>query len=235
MQQVHCCRVSQAMECDVLLLQRSTDFAGGGQMLFQKALYRVRTQSSTADTREDDTVVGGACFIEPCFKNSGDGFAERDGALLSPLAEDFDMSARAECYVLTFQAGHFGQAQACLQGCQQERVIPATAPGALVRRVQKCVDLRARHEVDQLAVKAFSRHGQDALDLSTMGRHLIGGEAEERPNGGETKIAGARGNAPRVLKFVQKPRDERSIDYFECQVIRRCVQPFLGKSQQKPE
>src|SRR6266568_1940840 len=134
MQQVHCCRVSQAMECDVLLLQRGTDFAGGGQMLSQKALYRVRTQSSAADAREDDTaVVGGAGFIEPCFKNCSDRFGKRNGALLSPLAEDLDMSACAECYVLAFQAGHFGQAQACLQGCQQECVIPATAPDALLR------------------------------------------------------------------------------------------------------
>src|SRR3984957_11452715 len=188
------------MERDVLRLQRGTDFAGGGQMLFQEVLHRVRTQSSASDAREDDIVVGGACFIEPCFKNSSNGFAERNSALFSPLTKDLDMSARAECYVLTFQAGHFGQAQACLQGCQQERVIPSTAPGALVWRLQECVDLRARHEVDQLAVKAFGRHGEDALDLSTMGRHLIGGEAEERPNGGETEIASARGNAPRLLK-----------------------------------
>lgn len=157
--------------------------------------------------------------FEPCFKNSGDGFAQRNGTLLSPLAEDFDMSARAEGYVLTFRAGHYGQAQACLQGCQQERVVPAAAPGALVRHIEKCVDFRARHEVDQLAVKALVRHGEDALDLSTMGRHLIGGEAEERPDGGETEIAGARGNATRLLKFVQKRRDERGIDHFEWQAI----------------
>jgi hypothetical protein len=57
--------------------------------------------------------------------------------------------------ILTFQAGHFGQAQACLHSRQQQRVIPSAIPGALIRRIQKCVDFRARDEVDQLAVKAL--------------------------------------------------------------------------------
>src|SRR5216684_5364742 len=235
MQQVHCRGVAQAMECDVLLPQRGTDFAGGGQMLFQKAVYGVRTQSSAAHAWKNDAVLGGACFIEPCFENCSDWFAKRNGALLSSLAEDYDMSARADRNILTFQAGHFGQAQACLQGCQQQGVIPSAIPGAPVRRIQKYVDLRARHEVDQPAVKAFGRHGENALDLSAMGRHLIGGEAEERPNGGEAKIARARGNAPRLLKFVQKRGDERGIDRFECQAIRRRAQLLLREAQQKSE
>lgn len=83
------------------------------------------------------------------------------------------MSARTECNILTFQAGHFGQAQACLQGRQQQGVIPSALPGASVRRIQKCVDLRARHEVDQPAVKAFGWHGEDALDLSAMRRQAL--------------------------------------------------------------
>jgi hypothetical protein len=75
-------------------------------------------------------------------------------------------------------------------------VIRSAIAGALIRRIQKCVDFRARYEVDQLAVKVFGRHGEDALDLSAMGRQLIGGKAEERSNRGEAKIAGACGDTP---------------------------------------
>src|SRR6266496_4362430 len=101
MQQVHCRRVAQAMERNVLFLQRGADFAGGGQMLFQKALYGIRAQSPAAHAWKDDAVLGGARFIEPSFEDCGDRFAERNGALLSPFAEDFDMSARAERNILT--------------------------------------------------------------------------------------------------------------------------------------
>jgi hypothetical protein len=108
------------------------------------------------------------------------------------------MSARAERNIATVQAGHFGQAQSCLQGHQQQRVIPPAFPGAFVWRIQERIDLRARHEVDQPAVEAFGRHGEDALDLSAMGRHLIGGEAEERPNGGEALLSEAQQKPERV-------------------------------------
>src|SRR6516164_11551548 len=107
-------------------------------MFLQQASHRVRAQSSAARAWKDNAVGGLACFIEPCFEDFGDRFAKRNGALLSSLAEDFDVSACSEPNILASQAGHFGQAQACLQGRQQERVIPATAPGALVWCIQKC-------------------------------------------------------------------------------------------------
>lgn len=145
------------------------------------------------------------------------------------------MSARAKRDVVTLQAGHFGQAQACLQRRQQERVVAAAAPGALVRRLEEYVDLRARHEIDQLAVEPFSRHGEDTLNLRSMGRHLVGGEAEERSNSRQAKIAGASRDAARAFKIMQKRGDEGRVELFKSQAIRRRAQPLLCESQQQPE
>jgi hypothetical protein len=46
---------------------------------------------------------------------------------------------------------------------------------------------------------------------------------EKRPNGTEAKIVSTHGNVLRLLKFVQRRRDEWGIDHFECEAIRRCV------------
>ena len=68
-----------------------------------------------------------------------------------------------------------------------------------------------------------------------MGRHLIGGEAEERPDRGEAKVAGARADAPCLLDLGQERGDERGVDLLECQPIGGRAQPLLGKAQQQPE
>lgn len=83
--------------------------------------------------------------------NVGSRLANRDGALLAPLAEDFDVSARADRHILTLQARRLRQAETGLQGRQQQRVVPAADPGILVRCLQRGIDLGARQDVDQLA------------------------------------------------------------------------------------
>jgi len=68
-----------------------------------------------------------------------------------------------------------------------------------------------------------------------MGRHLVRGKVKERAYGGQSKIARARADAPRRFKLVQKGGDERRIDFFKCQVIRRDMQPLVRKAQQESE
>ena len=108
------------------------------------------TSSGGQVTREDHIVRGGVQLVEPGFEHIGEGLAKRDGALLAALAEDFDVSAGAERHVLTPKARRLRQAEARLQGRQQQRMIPAAGPSGLVRRREKRIDLGARQEVDQL-------------------------------------------------------------------------------------
>src|SRR5438105_3138369 len=103
------------------------------------------------------------------------------------------MGTRAERHMLALKARRLGEAKTCLQGYQQQDMVPPAYPGALVRRIQEGIDLRACQEVDQLAIEPLGRHGEDALYLGAVCRHFIGGEAEERPDCGEAQIAGSDG------------------------------------------
>lgn len=223
MQQVHGRCVPQAVECDVFLLERGADFAGRGQVLFQKASDGIGAQLPAAHAGEDNAVLVSARFIEPCFEDCGNRLAQWNGALLAPLAENFDMCARAERDILTSQADHLGQTQARLQSRQQQRVIPATVPGALVRCTQEAIDLGTRQEVDELAIEPLGRHCQDALYLGAVCRHFIGSEAEERSDSSEAQIAHMGGHAPRLLLLVKEGGDERRVELLEGQPVREGV------------
>ena len=234
-QQVHRRGVPQAVERDVFLLEGGAALAGDRDVLFQKTINTVGAQSSAADAREHELALVWIRFIEPCREYGGDRLAERDDALLAALAVDFDVGARAERHVLTLQACHFRQAHAGLQGRQQQRMVPAADAGGLVGSVQEGVDLGTCQEVDQLAVEPLGRHGQDALYLSAVRRHFIGGEAEERPDRSEAQVAGGGAHAPRFLQFVQEGGDERRVELLEGQPVGRRVQPPLSEAQQQPE
>lgn len=82
---------------------------------------------------------------------------------------------------------------------------------------------RVKEEVDQLAIEPFGRHREDALYLGAMGRHFIGGEAEERPDRGQTQIAGADGHAPLFLQFIQEGGDERRVKFLEGSLSGMCA------------
>ena len=114
-------------------------------------------------------------------------------------------------------------------------MIPASDPGCLVGCAQERIGLGTGQEVDQLAVMTFGRHGKDPLDLGAVGRHLIRGVSEERPDRGQAQIAGAHADAPCLLHLGKEGGDERRIDHLERQPVGRGVQPLLRKAQQHPE
>lgn len=63
---------------------------------------------------ENDIVPYGTYFVEPCSEDVDYRLAKRHGAPFASLAEDFDMSARAERHVLALKARHLREPEACL-------------------------------------------------------------------------------------------------------------------------
>ena len=84
-------------------------------------------------------------------------------------------------------------------------------------------------------VEAFLRDGEDALDEGAMCWLADGGEAKERADGSEPRIARACRIAPILLDVVQEGGDKGRVDVCEKQVGRRLAQALLGEAKEKPE
>jgi hypothetical protein len=117
----------------------------------------------------------------------------------------------------------------------QQGVVTPPERCPLVGRGKQCVDLGAIEEGNQVAIAAFLRDCQDTLDESAMLWLAQGGEAEERADGGEPRIARPCGVAPVVFEVVKEGRDEGCVYVCEEQVARRFAKAFFGEAEEKPE
>ncbi len=110
----------------------------------------------TAGAGREQRVGWHACpFAHPDLEH-GDGLSgEWRDSLLPALAESAQVSAGAELHVGAGQADHFGDAQAGLNGGEQQRVVAPAGPGRAVRACQERFDLPGVQERHGSSVAAF--------------------------------------------------------------------------------
>ena len=114
------------------------------------------TQPAAARVGEYRLIGHPRRLAQPRGKNGSRVLAQRRAALLAPLADDVHMRAGPELHVLAVKAGQFRQTQAGLDREQDQRVVAATGPGALVRRRQQRIDLGATQERHERAVNRLA-------------------------------------------------------------------------------
>src|ERR1035438_10188982 len=76
------------------------------------------------------------------------------------------------------------------------------------------------------------RYGQHTLDLSGMGRLLVGGIVEEGADCRQTQIAASGGNPAALFEIIQKSSDHWCINSFEIQTGRRLSMSKFGSNSQ---
>src|SRR6266540_2096836 len=149
-----------------------------------------------------------------------DAAGQRRAALLTTLAVAANVGAGAEGEVVDPQPGKFRQAQAGLDGEEEQRVVAATESGGRVWRCEERVDFGGGEEGDEVTVEALLRDGEDALDQSRVRWLAAGREAEERVDRREPRVACPDAVAALLLEVIEegalpmcfsaKPRSSRN-------------------------
>jgi hypothetical protein len=145
------------MRRDPLALEGGTAFSRGGDVLRRETLDGVRAQAAPAGTGEDRRVGFQGALTQPCLEDLRDIAAQGGAAEPSPLAVAADVGASAERHVLAAERGQLGDAQACLDGHEEESVVtPADPPGG-VWGVEEGRDLLLVEEFHDSTLEALAR------------------------------------------------------------------------------
>src|ERR1700674_1178490 len=94
--------------------------------------------------------------------------AQRRTSFLASLADHAHMRASTHVQILTLKAGQLRQAQPSLNCQQEQRMVAASGPPALIWHCQQRIDLLSIQERHECPREALSRDGQHALDLRRM-------------------------------------------------------------------
>ncbi len=154
-------------------------------MLGQKVVHAVRAQPAATRIGEQWLRWCQRRLAHPRGEDGPRVLAQRSTSLLAALADHTHVRAGANNQVLVLKAGQLRQAKPRLNGQQDQRVIPAPGPGALIRCGQQRINLRPTHERHECARETLGRYGQHSLDLRRSRRRLERGIAEERVNRGQ--------------------------------------------------
>src|SRR6266542_3136948 len=144
------------------------------------------------DAAEQEVGTDCATLGDPRAKHARRRAGQRRAALLTTLAVAANVGAGAEGEVVDPQPGKFRQAQAGLDGEEEQRVVAATESGCRVWRCEERVDFGGGEEGDEVTVEALLRDGEDALDQSRVRWLAAGREAEERGDRGRRRRAARR-------------------------------------------
>ena len=121
-----------------------------------------------------------------------------------------------------------------MDGHQEQRVIAAPEPRALIGRGEQRVDLGPGEKGDLAPRETLAGHGEHALDLRGMGGGLECGVSKERVDGGQPQIPAPHTQAVR-FELIQKRADQRGVHGLQTESRRRRVQPLVGKFQEQAE
>jgi hypothetical protein len=89
---------------------------------------------------------------------------ERRDPLFAALAVAAKVGAGAELHVFAGERGELADAQAGLDGDEEQRMVPPSHPGVAVGRREQRVDLVSGEERHELSVGALRRDGEHPLD-----------------------------------------------------------------------
>ena len=139
--------------------QRRAHLGGSSDVFSQEVFHPVGTQASSAGAGKHDRVSAVWNFAQPRFENGCSFFGKRCRTFLPPLAEHADMGARPQEYRHSAHAGQLGKAQSALNGDQENRVISASRPSALIGGCEQSFDFRSGQKGDLTARKSLAGNG----------------------------------------------------------------------------
>ena len=192
-------------------------------------------ERSAALVREDPVMGLAAALFQPRAEGGDRVPAQRDRALLAPLAVTADMSAVTKADIAAAQGDDLRAPHAGLQRHQQQAVVASPDPTGPIRCPQESLALRAVEEVDLSSGVAFGRYGQDPLYQGCMLRLVQGDIGEQRPDCRQAGIAGTDVVAALVLEMIEKVADEVGVEILERQVLWRLAEDLVGMIDKKPE
>ena len=172
------------MRADALGSQRDAGLGCRMNVFPYDVFNGIAAEPFTSDGREDGRIAIASAFLEPLLEGSGSVPPQRRAALLSSLALATDMRAGSQHDIATIEIDQFGDAQAGLQGEQQDRPIAAANPGRWIRCCKQRLHLGSIDEVNRSPHIALVRHGEDALAVQCMLRFAHRNVAAERTNRG---------------------------------------------------
>src|SRR2546427_366169 len=129
----------------------------------------ILAEASAAGAREDRRVERRWTLAQPRIEDLHDIAAQRRAAELSPLAVTTEVGARVERHVLPAKRGQLGDAQARLDGDEQDRAVASSDPCGGVGGVEKCLDLFVAEKLDDPALEAPARDREHALAVQRVG------------------------------------------------------------------
>ena len=186
---------------------------GSRQGVFSDDMFHgIATEPDASNCWEDWVVIRSCALLKPCFDCFDRVAAKRGTALLAPLAFATNMRARSEYHVAAIEIDQLRDAQARLQGEQQNRPISATDPRRLIGGGEQRLHLRPINEVHRPAHIALARHGEDALTVEHMLRLVHGHVAIERPDRGKARVPAAGAVTANLLDMGEEVADERGIE-----------------------
>ena len=112
-------------------------------------------------------------------------------------------------------------------------MVPAPAPGALIRGSEQSFHLGISQEPDQPPRLALIGNDEDLLDSGRLSWLLERDIAEERTNGGETKVAGASHIVAVSLTVIEKGPDQRCIEVLPGELRRYSVLLSMNNSSSR--
>jgi hypothetical protein len=174
-------------------------------------------------------------FVHPGVEELDGRFVQRRVPALAALSEALEVGSCPEVGVLAPQAGQLGQAKAGPQGDGEQDVVASADPGAAVRGGEQGVHLGFGAERTGALLGAFLRDGEDLPDARCVLGVAVGGEAEERVDGGQAGVTAADAVAAFALEVIEKPADQAGIEIGQVEIGWVFAGPGLGIGEQQAE
>ena len=174
-------------------------------------------------------------FVEPLAQAAGGPGPQGNGPLLASFPEQLDDGGGAEAYVGAAQRNELGDTRSGVVQRQQENVVPASAVGGAVTACQDGVHFRPRQVVDLSSWRAFAGNRQNARGQVDGLRRAQRCESNERPYGGQTRIAGLNAVAAMHFEVVEEGQDHGSIEVVEREHLGFPLTVLIEKREQPAE
>lgn len=203
------CGVTRLARSDA---QRRAALGCGRYVLRDEGLDGVGAEHAAPAGREQRIRRAARLFPQPGPEDGDAVGGERGGSLLASLAGAAHVGTGAEMHVIAAEPGQLRDPQPCLDGEREKRMVPPPGPGPKVLAREQEVDLVVGEEGHRRAVRARPRYGEHALD----DRGVLGvaqpGEAKQRVDRREPRVAGPGAVAALLLEVIKERPDQRRVE-----------------------
>jgi hypothetical protein len=143
-------------------------------------------------------------FPDPRRQHNDTGFGQWSTSFLASFTFTSNMRSLTEADVLSSNRGDLGEAEACLNNSEEERVIAATQPCISVWNRQECIDLRPSEETHKWTGLPFVGNREHALDQPRELGYFQRNVAKKRPNRSQSQITTPCRVRTSAFQIIQK-------------------------------